>query len=63
MKIWWVKDPLTGETLENTYYSTKELATARRNEMGYGAVTSWEPLEGSQFYEENAGGKIRVFPD
>ena len=44
MKIWWVKDPLNGENLEDTYYSTKEEADARRNEIGYGVVTSWEPL-------------------
>lgn len=54
---------MSGEALEDIYYSYRDEAAARRKELGYGIVTSWEPLEGNQFYEESAGGKIRVFPD
>ena len=37
-RIWWVEDFLSGKVLENKYYSTREEAVTRRNELGYGLV-------------------------
>lgn len=63
-KIWWIEDYLSGKAIDNRYYSTKEEAIARRDELGYGHVKSWEVIkeDGTQYYEESAcGRKIRVF--
>jgi len=42
MKIFWVEDFLSREVIENKYYSTREEAAARRNELGYGLVKEWK---------------------
>ena len=63
IEIFWVEDYLSGETLEGMYYSTREEATARRNELGYGIVKSWKRRDDMSFYEEAAGRKIVVFTD
>jgi len=44
-KIWYVKDFLSGETIDNRYFSTKAEAVARRNELGYGIVSHFEMKE------------------
>ena len=38
VEVWWVEDFLSGKVLENKYYSSKEEAVTRRNELGYGLV-------------------------
>ena len=45
-EIFWIEDSLGGEVLENKYYSTRNEATARRNEMGYGIIKSFELQDG-----------------
>lgn len=45
-EIWWVEDFLSGEVLENRYYSEKQEAVDRRNELGYGIVKSFELQDG-----------------
>lgn len=63
-KMWFVRDWLSGETIDNRYYTTKDEAVARRNELGYGVVYSYEFLENGQYYEESeTGRKVRVFPE
>ena len=42
MIVYWVEDCLSGETLENKYYSSKDEAMARRNELGFGFVRQWD---------------------
>ncbi len=39
-EIYWVEDGMSKGVLDNRYYSTKEEAVARRNEIGYGLVKS-----------------------
>ena len=41
-EIFWVEDYLSGNVLENKYYSTRAEAATRRNELGYGLVKSLE---------------------
>ncbi len=43
MEIFWVQDFLSGEVIDHKYYSTREEAAARRNEMGYGIV-KWREI-------------------
>lgn len=62
-RIFWVEDFMSGEVMENKYYSTREEATTRRNELGYGLVKSWKRRDDKSFYEESAGRKIVVFTD
>jgi len=45
-EIFWVEDFLSGNVLENKYYSTRAEATIRRNEIGYGLVKSFELQDG-----------------
>ncbi len=45
-EIFWVEDLMSGEVMENKYYSTRAEAAARRNEMGYGFVKSFKLQDG-----------------
>ena len=38
IEIWFVQDFLSGEVIDNKYYSIRGEAVARRNELGYGIV-------------------------
>ena len=42
MKVFWVEDFLSGEVIDNKYYSIREEAAARRNELGYGIVKEFK---------------------
>lgn len=55
IEMFWVEDFLSGKVLENKYYSTREEAAARRNELGYGIV-KWVELAGhDRVGHENQG--------
>jgi hypothetical protein len=41
VKIWFVIDPLSGDPLNDRYFSTEEEARAERERLGYGFVSSW----------------------
>lgn len=45
-EIFWVEDFLNGEVLENKYYSTREEAATRRNELGCGFVRAYPLADG-----------------
>ena len=45
-EIFWVEDFMSGNVLENKYYSTRAEAAARRNELGYGIVKSLKLQDG-----------------
>lgn len=38
ISLWYVQDWLTKECLDGRYYTTKQEAVDRRNELGYGIV-------------------------
>lgn len=63
IRIWWVEDFLSGQVLENKYYSEKQEAVDRRNELGYGMVKCWETHPDGKLYEIRGGTKTRIFPD
>jgi hypothetical protein len=46
IEIWYVEDYMSGQVMENKYYSTHAEATTRRNELGYGLVKSLELQDG-----------------
>jgi hypothetical protein len=48
IELFWVEDFLSGEVLEHHYYSTREEATTRRNELGYGIVKSFKFQDGGK---------------
>ena len=54
-ELFWIEDLMSGEVMEHRYYKTRAEATARRNEMGYGAVKSFEFQDGGTF-EPRCGG-------
>ena len=45
-EIFWIEDFLSGEVIENKYYSTRKEAATRRNEMGYGLVKAFDLQDG-----------------
>ena len=45
-EIFWVEDFMSGNVMENKYYSTRAEAVTRRNEMGYGLVKSLKLQDG-----------------
>jgi len=57
-EIFWVEDFLSGEVIDDKYYSTREEAAARRNEMWYGIVKSFELQDGEMIPKRD--GKRRA---
>ena len=55
-RIWWVEDFLSGQVIENKYYSEKAEAVARRNELGYGMVKSWEVKDEAEDRQDDDRG-------
>lgn len=53
MEIFWVEDFLSGEVIDNKYYSTREEASICRNAMGYGLVKEWK--------SQKATGRLAAF--
>lgn len=45
-EIWYVEDFLSGQVLENKYFSTQREAAEFRNRLGYGIVLSHQFADG-----------------
>ena len=61
--IWYVEDYLNNECIDERYYSVRQEALDRRNELGYGIVKSHQTINDKSHDEETAGRTIRVFYD
>ena len=48
-EIFWIEDFMSGKVMEHQYYQTRAKAAARRNELGYGIVKSFEFQDGGTF--------------
>ncbi len=59
-EIFWVEDFMSGNVMENKYYSTRAEAATRRNEMGYGLVKSLKLQDGGVIPKRD-GSELVVF--
>jgi len=57
-EIFWVEDFLSGEVIDNKYYSTREEAVARRNDLWYGIVKSHKLQDGGIFQPDTKGKRM-----
>ena len=61
IEIWYIEDFLSGQVIDNLYFSTKRAAVNFRNRLGYGIVLGYQFQDGGVIPKHDKENDLMAF--